>query len=327
MKYTAIPLTALSLTAGLLQAGPRLNSILEPIFTTPLPYAAEVASNTEEKKPTEPTPKDAAPKTHTLAEGPKNEETHPPTSVEEKIIAAPENKPTAPEKNLEPTKTASAEAPAAPTPFFLEEAALLDVLHNTLQEAYHPKGELEIRLSRNWAPLPLPDRSWNIKMIYGISDALASYMTVRFEITSGSVTMGPFVAGLRCNVWQEGWVSRGDLKRGSALNHDDFTLARVDALKTQSTLASLDTAFENMELARRVPPNRALTQADMMPSPLVRRGEIFDIVAEEGNLHIGMKGMALENGLEGDVIQVRNLNSNKVIHARITPNKKGKVSF
>lgn len=310
-----ILLTCISLASGL-YADSRLISILEPIFTTPAPFTPE--------GPTPEEPESATAATQAAAAEETAQEPVIAATAVEVVAEAPAAAMSAPSQ---PVAASAPKAPPEPPKYFLEEQELVETLHHSLQEAYRPEGELEIQLSRSWTPLPLPQQGWSIRMIHGISDALASYMTIRFEVLSGPVTLGPFVTGIRCALWQEGWVSRTENKRGQALEPESFQPKRVDALRARGNLVSMDLAFDQFELARRLPANRPLTQGDIMPKPLVRRGDIFDVIAEEGNLHISMKAMALENGLEGDIIQVRNLTSNKIIHARITPEKKGKVSF
>ncbi len=312
-----LPLTLLALLATFcLQAGSRLESILEPLFTTPAPLEPASPKATEPALHVAHQELTASSETQNPPQDDKKPEN--PSGPEPSVVAAPSPKDT-------PLANPSQSSP--PPAHILNGTELIESLHHAIKEAYMPNGDLEVQLSRNWAPLALPQREWSLKMINNINDALASYMTVRFELACGPLKLGPFVVGVRCSLWQEGWMSKGDLKRGTALEPHLFVAKRVDTLRSRGELVALDAPFADYELTRRLPAKRPLTQSDIAAKPLIRRGEIFDVIAEEGQLHICMKAMALENGTKGDVIQARNLISNKIIHAQVTHDRKGKVPF
>jgi flagella basal body P-ring formation protein FlgA len=69
---------------------------------------------------------------------------------------------------------------------------------------------------------------------------------------------------------------------------------------------------------RSIPAGRILT-AHMVQAPrLVQAGQQVILLATTPQLEVRMKGKALSDGSEGDVIQVRNLRSRRVVEGVVT---------
>ncbi len=66
-----------------------------------------------------------------------------------------------------------------------------------------------------------------------------------------------------------------------------------------------------------MPAGALVTWLDVGHRPLVRKGDIVEVSATEGLLHVSMKALALENGALGDVVTVRNPESLKTIPALV----------
>jgi len=60
---------------------------------------------------------------------------------------------------------------------------------------------------------------------------------------------------------------------------------------------------------------------------LVRRGDVVQIIAEQGALRISARGEARANGRRGDRIPVRNLDSKKLVSARVIDAQTVNVEF
>ena len=76
--------------------------------------------------------------------------------------------------------------------------------------------------------------------------------------------------------------------------------------------------------ARRLLPEGRPVQAQSLQEPrLIKRGQKVDLIYERGGLHLATPAKALEDGFEGEVIRVQNLNSNRTVKA--TPAGDGRV--
>ena len=50
---------------------------------------------------------------------------------------------------------------------------------------------------------------------------------------------------------------------------------------------------------------------------LVKKGSLVDVFASGNGIYLTMKGVALEDGVEGEQVRIRNLSSEKEFHAKV----------
>jgi flagella basal body P-ring formation protein FlgA len=102
------------------------------------------------------------------------------------------------------------------------------------------------------------------------------------------------------------------LRRYSQLNHGYYNSAKM---------------LENKEAKRNIRAGQVLTPNLVKAQKLVLRGQHITIVAQNGGLNLRVKGKALMDGQQGQTIKVRNLNSKKLIYARVISAGMVKVNF
>ncbi len=78
------------------------------------------------------------------------------------------------------------------------------------------------------------------------------------------------------------------------------------------------TALGRVQAVRLLRSNTLLRQSDIRPSPLVRAGESATLTIEKGPLNIAVTLVALENGLMGDLIKLKNPDSGENVVARVS---------
>ena len=83
----------------------------------------------------------------------------------------------------------------------------------------------------------------------------------------------------------------------------------------------------NMEAKRNIRAGQVLTPNVLRAQKMVLRGEHITIVAQNGGLNLRVKGKALMDGQMGQTIKVKNLNSKKLIYARVISAGMVKVNF
>lgn len=122
-------------------------------------------------------------------------------------------------------------------------------------------------------------------------------------------------------------VARRPLGRFKPIEAEDIEVQAVD-------LAGLPAdRIEDPEAAigkrtRRAVDSGAVLRPDLLESmPLVKRGDRVRIVAETAGLRISAFGQAKQKGAQGELIPVVNLDSNKVIHARVVDSQTVRIEF
>ena len=108
------------------------------------------------------------------------------------------------------------------------------------------------------------------------------------------------------------------LKRESVIGAEDVALRERDVgtLK-QGFLSQLDQAV-GMKLLRPTVLDQVLTPQHLEQPELIQKGDQVVIIARSGSLAVRMPGEALVKGGLSEQIRVRNLNSKRVVKARVT---------
>jgi flagella basal body P-ring formation protein FlgA len=73
-----------------------------------------------------------------------------------------------------------------------------------------------------------------------------------------------------------------------------------------------------MQARRQLHAGQAIKTADLAKPDLVQRDQNVTLVYEAPGIHLTMRGKALENGTEGDVVSVMNLQSKRTISGTVT---------
>ena len=202
---------------------------------------------------------------------------------------------------------------------------LVDAVARELSAHFKLEGDLQLELLR---PCPLGEtkaRAWSV-LVTGYPSAMASSLLVRCRIIADGASVAEPTLVLRAQLWRDAWVARQPLTTGSAFDPSVLEARRTDLLRERDAVpvAAVDRAFV---LARSVQAGRPLTWRDLARRPLVRKGEVVEVAASDGQLVVVLKALALQSGALGDLVAVRNLDSRKEFTAFVTPENRVQVRF
>ncbi|MEK7675881.1 MAG: flagellar basal body P-ring formation chaperone FlgA [Verrucomicrobiota bacterium] len=200
----------------------------------------------------------------------------------------------------------------------LGEAELRDELTAVLQRDYvKDKGELELRFARPWTAVNIPDEAFTLKIQDLPSNGLSANFIVRFELRTGDESVGSWQIPSQARVWREIWVARSTLRRGQLLASADLAQERRDVLLLRDLLDAAATQDSTLELAENVPAGIPLTLRSVRIRPLVHRGKVVEALVRDGALHISLKVEVLEEGIPGQTVRVRNLQSRREFYGKV----------
>lgn len=122
-------------------------------------------------------------------------------------------------------------------------------------------------------------------------------------------------------------VARYPISRGTVIQNTDleFVLRRYSQLN-HGYYGSAN-LLSNMEAKRNIKAGQILTPGLIKAQKLVLRGQHITIVAQNSGLNLRVKGKALMDGQQGQTIKVQNLNSKKLIYARVISTGIVRVNF
>ena len=205
--------------------------------------------------------------------------------------------------------------------------AFVAELEKELSARLSLNGELKLTLAQPWKALKLPAEDFAVAISETPAGGINGTFLVRAKITSGGETAGDVQVSLRAQLWQQVWTAASRLERGQALDRSLLSTAKVDVLREQQPPLLVEVDPSKLEVAQTVNASRPLTRRDVIERPLVRRGQVVEVVAQQGLLAISMKALALESGAGGELIKLRNLESRKEFSGQILNENKVQVHF
>ncbi len=219
-----------------------------------------------------------------------------------------------------------AASPVAKT-YLLGADAFVAELEKELGKRLALDGELKLTLAQPWKPMSLPAETFAVIISETPKTGIAGTFAIRAQITCEGETIGDLSLSLRAQHWREVWTATNRLERGQALDRLLLTTSKVDVLNERQPSLLADVDPTTFEITQTVTAGRPLTRRDIAERPLVRKGQVVEVVAQQGQLAISMKALALENGAGGDLIKLRNIESHKEFTAQILNDNKVQVHF
>ncbi len=187
------------------------------------------------------------------------------------------------------------------------EADLLNLLTETLQrDCVKDKGELELRPTRPWTEVNLPDEPLTLKIIEQPSGGVTSAFITRFELRTAREGLGVWQASFQAHIWREVWVAHSPLRRGESLDTADVIRERRDVMPVREALADFVAPDASLEFSEPVMSGNPVLARTLKPRKVVHRGQIAQAVLQNGALSITMKVELLEDGAPGQIIRARN---------------------
>ncbi|MBK1723677.1 flagellar basal body P-ring formation chaperone FlgA [Thiocystis violacea] len=117
------------------------------------------------------------------------------------------------------------------------------------------------------------------------------------------------------------------LGRQQVIQPADVRLERQETSSLTSGYFTELSAVVGLEAKRRLIPGQVLTQTQVAPRQLIKRGQEVTIYAMRPGLTVRMKGEALENGSEGERIRVRNRSSKRIVEGYVEPSGAVRVAL
>jgi flagella basal body P-ring formation protein FlgA len=103
-----------------------------------------------------------------------------------------------------------------------------------------------------------------------------------------------------------------DVERGDILKSSDIVVERRPKAEIVGEAANRDRAI-GMQARRSIRAGQALKAADLAKPDLVQRDQSVTLIFQTAGLYLTMRGKALDNGTEGDVVNVLNLQSKRTV--------------
>ena len=197
---------------------------------------------------------------------------------------------------------------------------------SVLSHRYQASGHVIARLSREWKPLNVPV-DWEFKFQQSIPDELSANAFVRFSILSDGINLGEWGYPVKCSQMVDVAVAKVPLNRGSRITPDLFSSSVIDALGAGSNCILSDARLNGYQVATSLKPGTVLKWSHLSKVTLVRKGQVVNVFASGKGIFVEMKGQAMEDGVEGSFVRIKNISSNREFQAKVLNENSVKVYF
>ena len=190
---------------------------------------------------------------------------------------------------------------------------------------YKLEGELQLELLRAWSAPTREARMWNVD-VTEYPAVMASALLARCRVLADGQTAGEYTVTLHATLWRDAWSARLPLPVNGTFDPALLEVRRVDFLRDREALP-VTVGDRGFMFARAVQPDRLLTWHDISRRPLVRKGDLVEVAAIDGLLRVTMKGLAMENGAQGDTVTIRNPDSKRDFAAQVVAENRVQIHF
>ena len=214
-------------------------------------------------------------------------------------------------------------APDAGTP--LGQDQFIAAVARELTANFNLEGDLQLELVRPCATPERLARDWSVQIVEYPS-VPASSMLVRCRLLADKTVVAESTLVLHAALWRDAWVARQQLTSGTGFDPALLDARRVDFFRDRDALPAL-VGDHTFVFARSVQAGRLLTWRDVARRPLVKKGDVVEVSATDGQLIVMMKALAMQNGAKGEAVTVRNLDSRKDFTAFVIDENRVQVRF
>ncbi len=205
----------------------------------------------------------------------------------------------------------------------LSKEEFLELISFQMGQHYNVKGDWQIDLNRD---VSIPPATEDIEVLsFPTRPASAMILRVRFLGPNGGLRETN--VSVRAQLWGEAWMAAQPLTRGHPFDASQLDLQRLDLLRENNAVTIADTKDGDFIFARSIPAGRVVNWRDLQRRPIVQRGQVVEVAAVDSGLSVILKAMALENGAAGDMIRVRNMQSNREIGALVVGEGRAEIRF
>lgn len=139
--------------------------------------------------------------------------------------------------------------------------------------------------------------------------------------------VGHLTVPVHLDVWSDVIVTTRPLGKYEPIGKDDIRTEKMNLARVSANVIDSTDDVLGRRTRRNIAANCVLRKDLVEIQPIVKRGEMVQVLAESPVLKISVKGIAKQNGAKGDRIKVINIRSKKAIYARVVDGRTVQVDF
>ncbi len=194
--------------------------------------------------------------------------------------------------------------------------AKMDVERTLVSEIQKQCGECQIRLRDLKLPnLNLTDEEMTSWSLDTSQAKLLGSFVVPLKVQFPSGPQG-FLVTATADIFKTGLVARRVIAAGERIAGGDLEKKTVDVTYLKGSLLKED-EIQGQLAARYLVAGQTLVSGDIRREPAALRGQLMKVIAGDEELEVTVQALAEENGFVGDMIKLKNIETQKLISGKI----------
>lgn len=205
------------------------------------------------------------------------------------------------------------------------ERARAAILHHVLEQGPWKGENVEVRVMP-FQPVPLPAGAAVIRILKpnkGVTPGPVSFLLA--VDVAGKEQARTWVKS-EIRIFDEVVVSSAPLARHETITAKDVRIERRDISALHGKPMTKIEEVAGMQAARAIEVNEILTQKALHRPSLLRRGSPVTLLYEAGGLRVEAPGLAMEGGKIGEIVQVKNPTSGKLLRGLVVDGRTVRVN-
>jgi flagella basal body P-ring formation protein FlgA len=175
---------------------------------------------------------------------------------------------------------------------------------------------VEVRVL-HFQPVSLPAGAVNLRVLRPVNGFSPGQQSFLVAAESGGKEHARLWVKADVRVFEEVVVSSQPLASQEIVKRNDVRLERRDTSGLQARRFYRIDEVVGQQVTRAIPVNETLTQKRLERPTVMRRGSAVVLVYETSGLRVETQGIAEENGRTGELIQVKNPASGKLLRGMV----------
>ena len=214
-----------------------------------------------------------------------------------------------------------------PTRKPITEAVLLKAIEEEVDALLKPAGQISLSPMRQLPKLSQYDQPFNVVVSRLPGRLSGKSIQLSVQVQNAEGVLGNWDIPFRPHLYSDVWFTMAPLRKGDLAKVSDLEARQVDLLNEPDAVVARLEVLQRHEYRNDLRPGQPLEWTDLVERSLVRKGEIVDVIAYQGMIGITMRAKVQENGVRGDMVFLRNLESNKEFAGEVIDEGRVQVTF
>ncbi len=191
----------------------------------------------------------------------------------------------------------------------------------------NPDGDIDVKNLKIRGGLIYPDG--DIELVISNDDKVKPYgrTSLYIDVYVDTIKVGRISVSAWVDRYQDVVCALKNLSRGDIVTQSDVGRQKLNLARISGNFVSEISQAVGKKVKNSIKKGNPLKVKQIGPVPIVNKGDMVKLVADNGKLRIVTMGIAKYDGIKGDQVKVMNLRSKKIITGVIVDHKTIAVIF